>query len=266
MPALSWTARGRSRWWCSPAAAPCLLRGSDGDPGNRRKERKPEDFQCIKWRNAFFFFLRREVYKGQFSPTYHVLLLLLLIEGWVSFPPQLRHLLLVTQLTVCWGLRPNRDECLNKEDFALAFPPFTFWWVPLKGRNESVPWMWIFDDNKCIAEVYSFQSMLIFTFYHCLVKFKNVKFHNCNSSTSHICVGTPQGCIPTLTLYVSDLSFVWSYLAVYWCHSDPSSLSHRKQPATNLTNERAYYSVAKVITVGNHCNKICEYVLVKNAV
>lgn len=128
---------------------------------------------------CFFFFLRREVYKGQFSPTYHVLLLLLLIEGWVSFPPQLRHLLLVTQLTVCWGLRPNRDECLNKEDFALAFPPFTFWWVPLKGRNESVPWMWIFDDNICVAELYSFQSMLIFTFYHCLVKFKNVKFHNC---------------------------------------------------------------------------------------
>lgn len=28
-----------------------------------------------------FFFLRKEVYKGQFSPTYHVLLLLLLIEG-----------------------------------------------------------------------------------------------------------------------------------------------------------------------------------------
>lgn len=189
MPALSWTARGRSRWWCSPAAAPCLLRGSDGDPGNRRKDRKPKDFQCIKWRNAFFFFLRREVYKGQFSPTYHVLLLLLLIEGWVSFPPQLRHLLLVTQLTVCWGLRPNRDECLNKEDFALAFPPFTFWWVPLKGRNESVPWMWIFDDNICVAELYSFQSMLIFTFYHCLVKLKNLKFHNCfiHNCFSHLC-------------------------------------------------------------------------------
>lgn len=138
---------------------------------------------------CFFFFLRREVYKGQFSPTYHVLLLLLLIEGWVSFPPQLRHLLLVTQLTVCWGLRPNRDECLKKEDFALAFPPFTFWWVPLKGRNESVPWMWIFDDNICVAELYSFQSMLIFIFYHCLVKLKNVKFHNCfiHNCFSHLC-------------------------------------------------------------------------------
>ena len=133
MPALSWTARGRSRWWCSPAAAPCLLRGSGGDPGNRRNERKPKDFQCIKRR--IFLFFRSKVYKWQFSPTYHVFLLLLLIEAWVSFPPQLRHLLLVTQLTFCWGLRPNRDECLNKEDFALAFPPFSFWRMTLDEKT-----------------------------------------------------------------------------------------------------------------------------------
>lgn len=33
VPALSWTARGHSRWWCSPAEARGSSRGSDGAPG-----------------------------------------------------------------------------------------------------------------------------------------------------------------------------------------------------------------------------------------
>lgn len=40
VPALSWTARGRSRWWCSPAVAPGLFRGFGGGPIGARVEKE----------------------------------------------------------------------------------------------------------------------------------------------------------------------------------------------------------------------------------
>lgn len=79
--------------------------------------RKLKNFQNIMW--------KRGVCEGHihFSATYHVLFLLLLIEASVPLPPQLRHLLLVAQLTLCRGLRPQRHKHSHEEDSALSFSP-----------------------------------------------------------------------------------------------------------------------------------------------